>query len=291
MSYLICVTSKHERTFLVALYFASLLIRIAYFIEYKGLLEFLHPTVDALYHHLAASAIASGAISSTEPFFRAPFYNYFLGIIYFLTGDSIAFARLTQLLIGSFTPLLTYLVARRIFNQTPAIITSILILLSADIVYFEAELLLEFLLVTFILLIWYSLLRNDESPSFKWLALAGLLSGIATITRPNAAVIVPVILLFLWSRHPASVDRGRVRKGVAIYLIAAIVPVGIVLAHNLTRPQPAFTIATQGGINFYIGNNDNADGVSAVMPGKLGSNWQFTTDDARIKLKSLYPST
>ncbi len=54
-----------------------------------------------------------------------------------------------------------------------------------------------------------------------------------------------------------------------------MIPIGLVLVHNVTRPQPALTIATQGGVNFYIGNNPEADGVSAVMPGRLGYSWQY----------------
>jgi len=68
---------RRDKFFVATLIGVGLILRLAYFFEYKSLLEFLHPTVDALYHHLTASAIASGASTSTEPFFRAPFYSYF----------------------------------------------------------------------------------------------------------------------------------------------------------------------------------------------------------------------
>ncbi|TFH58317.1 MAG: hypothetical protein E4G91_09530, partial [Candidatus Zixiibacteriota bacterium] len=143
---------RNDKTLILTLLGVGLICRLAYFIEYKQLLEFLHPTVDALFHHLTATAIASGALTSTEPFFRAPFYSYFLGLIYFFTGDSIAFARLIQLLIGAFTPVLTYLIARKVFDRTIAIVASVLVLFCSDIVYFEGELLLESLVVTLVLL-------------------------------------------------------------------------------------------------------------------------------------------
>ena len=34
-------------------------------------------------------------------------------------------------------------------------------------------------------------------------------------------------------------------------------------------------IASQGGINLYIGNNESADGLSAIMPPPLGHNWRL----------------
>lgn len=50
----------------------ALALRLAYFVEYSHQVEFLYPTVDALYHHITASAIANGALTAEEPFFRAP---------------------------------------------------------------------------------------------------------------------------------------------------------------------------------------------------------------------------
>ena len=34
-------------------------------------------------------------------------------------------------------------------------------------------------------------------------------------------------------------------------------------------------MASQGGINFYLGNTDEADGLSAIMPEPLGHNWRI----------------
>ncbi len=265
---------KSDKTYIIALFCAGLIARIAYFFEFKNLLEFLHPTVDALFHHLMAMSIASGAITSGEPFFRAPFYSYFLGLIYFVTGDSIGFARFIQLVIGAFTPVLTFLVARRIFNRTIAIVASLLVLLCGDLVYFEAELLLEFLVVTLLLLTWYFYLRFRDSLRWNWLLLSGLATGLAIITRPNSAVVLPVMIYLLWTDR-SEFPESKTRKEITSYLLLALLPIVVVLAHNITRPQPAFTIATQGGVNFYIGNNKDADGVSAIMPGKLGYDWQY----------------
>jgi tetratricopeptide (TPR) repeat protein len=263
-----------EKQFLLGLFVAGLLVRVIYFFEYRSFLEFFHPTVDALYHHLAAMAIAAGGLTSPEPFFRAPFYNYFLGLIYFLTHDSISAARFVQLVLGAFTPCLTYLIARRVFNRRIAAIAAALTLLCGDFVYFEGELLLEFLVVSLALLTWFCYLRFSERGRVAWLILAGLTTGLAVVTRPNAFVIVPVIGYLLWEKRLALTSMAMYRFA-AKYLVAMLIPIALVLLHNATRLEPAVTLATQGGINFYIGNNAEADGVSAVMPGKLGFNWQY----------------
>lgn len=268
------MTINRERQFIFIVLLVGMVIRVFYFFEYRNLLEFLHPTVDSLYHHLAAKAIASGALTSPEPFFRAPFYNYFLGLIYFITNNSISAARFVQLMVGSLTLPLTYLIARKVFDRKVSVIAAALVLLCSDLVYFEGELLLESLVVTLVLLVWYSYLRFRETDRLRWLLLSGLASGLAIITRPNAVVIAPVVVYLLWSLR-ATLTVKMISRLAAYYLLVMFVPISIVLIHNMTRTEPALTIATQGGINFYIGNNVEADGVSAVMPGKLGFNWQY----------------
>ena len=255
------------------LFVIALVFRLFYFFEYHGFLEFSHPTVDALYHHLSAMAIASGALTAAEPFFRAPLYNYFLGVIYWPTGNDIALARALQLLIGSFTPLLVFLIGRKVFDRRCALVAALLALLCGDLVYFEGELLLEFLATTLILLTWLACLSHRSTGRFGWLYLAGFLAGLAIITRPNMVIMAPMLLWLLYQNHKSS-HRSKLVSSVRL-LAMMLIPLVMVLFHNLTRDDPALAIATQGGINFYLGNNLAADGVSAVMPGKLGYNWQY----------------
>lgn len=267
------MTGSDRKTFWILLA-AGLIVRIVYFFEYRSLLEFSYPTVDALYHHLTAKAIAGGGLVSTEPFFRAPFYNYFLALIYFVSDNSVAFARFVQLALGAFSIPLTYVIARRMFDQRVALIAAILVLATADLVYFDGELLLESSVLLMLLLLIWSLLRYLESRAWSWLALAGFIQGLAIINRPNTAVFVPIALWLLWRAHRRDAARSYWLRLFGFVWPLAI-PIALVLWHNLTRPEPTFSIATQGGINFYIGNNPEADGVSAVMPGKLGYAWQF----------------
>jgi tetratricopeptide (TPR) repeat protein len=51
--------------------------------------------------------------------------------------------------------------------------------------------------------------------------------------------------------------------------------VGPIFLRNVLVADDPVLISSQGGINFYIGNNPSADGVSAVMPPPLGHNWRI----------------
>jgi 4-amino-4-deoxy-L-arabinose transferase-like glycosyltransferase len=145
--------------------------------------------------------------------------------------------------------------------------------LCVQLVYSDGALLLESLLVTEFLLIWLTFLRYRKNESFAYLLLCGFVAGLAIVTRPNA-VVLPVICLAMILLNKDLAGKSRVRNAL-IYVFVVTLPITAVLTHNLTREEPAFTIATQGGINFYLGNNNEADGVSAVMPGPLGYNWQY----------------
>ncbi|HPC11331.1 MAG TPA: tetratricopeptide repeat protein, partial [candidate division Zixibacteria bacterium] len=64
------------------------------------------------------------------------------------------------------------------------------------------------------------------------------------------------------------------RTALAVGLGLAIA-IGPIFIRNLAVAGDPVLIASQGGINLYIGNNPEADGVSAVLPEPLGFNWQI----------------
>jgi len=68
------------------------------------------------------------------------------------------------------------------------------------------------------------------------------------------------------------------RKSVIRFLILAagcVIIVSPVTLRNIFIGHDKVLIASQGGINFYIGNNPYADGTSAVIP-EFGNTWQYS---------------
>ena len=56
-------------------------------------------------------------------------------------------------------------------------------------------------------------------------------------------------------------------------MFLVILPVTV---RNLLVGRDATLIASSGGINFYIGNNEHADGLSATLPPPLTNDWRIT---------------
>jgi tetratricopeptide (TPR) repeat protein len=61
----------------------------------------------------------------------------------------------------------------------------------------------------------------------------------------------------------------------SLMLVGTIIIIAPVTIRNFAVGGEPVLIASSGGINFYIGNNPDADGLSATLPAPLGANWQI----------------
>ncbi len=266
---------KIESRYLWALivFAIALALRIIYFLQVKaGFPGWDSPTIDPLYHDLWARQIASGDILGVGPFFRAPFYAYFLGLIYAIFGPSLAIAKIIQHAIGSVSCSLIFLFAYKYFGRRVAIVSGLVSAFYWVFIYFEDELLLDSLLVLFSLLLIWSLMRAAEKTSIKRFFIAGIPLGLAAITRPNYLGIWLVILIWMFAVFGNKYRWILIRFAwLTLGCLIFILPVTI---RNIVVGHDIVLIASQGGINFYIGNNEHATGATAVMP-EFGATWQY----------------
>jgi tetratricopeptide (TPR) repeat protein len=263
---------------------AALAVRLLYFFQIKANFPgWDSPTIDPLYHDLWARQIASGDIWGSGPFFRAPFYAYFLGLIYAIFGPSLAAAKIIQHVIGAATCSVIFLFADRVFGRKTAIAAGLVSTLNWVFIYHEDELLLDPLLALFSVAILWQLMSGAEKPTAWRFFIAGLWLGLASITRPNYLAILPVILiwlLLLWKRDYRKIAKCSI--AVVLGMILLILPVTL---RNIIVGKDAVLIASQGGVNFYIGNNAHADGATAALP-EFGSTWQYS--DAEFLAKAAH---
>lgn len=247
----------------------ALLVRILYLLGYTSNPFFSDPQMDALFHDRWAAGIAGGDWLGNEVFFRAPLYPYFLGIVYALTDHSHLAARLVQFAIGAGSCVLVYRIGRRLFGAVVGIVAGIMAALLGPSVYYEGE------LVLVVLEIFLSLLAIDlllaAAGEQKRTRLpgrafgAGVALGLAAITRPNFLVFVPIGMIYLQRRLRAS-GRSHWFLALAFYLAGTATPIVPVLVRNFVVGEDFVPIASQGGLNFYLGNNPSADGMAALAP-------------------------
>jgi tetratricopeptide (TPR) repeat protein len=258
----------------LAIFATALLIRLIYFFQVKANFPGWDSlTIDPLYHDLWARQIASGDILGSGPFFRAPFYAYFLGLIYAIFGPSLIAAKMIQHIIGAASCVFIFLFTESYFDRKTAVMAGFLSAFSWVFVYYEDELLLDSLLVLFgILLIW-TLIRSAERRSWRGFLVSGLLLGLASITRPNFLAFLPAILIWLVIIFPGEI--ARTVKAFILVVAGTAILIFPVTLRNIVIGHDNVLIASQGGINFYIGNNSRADGASASIP-EFGPTWQYS---------------
>ncbi|KPJ50548.1 hypothetical protein AMJ40_02490, partial [candidate division TA06 bacterium DG_26] len=239
--------------------------------------DFDSPIMDAQYHDEWALSISRGDWIGEEVFFRAPLYPYFLAAIYRVFGHGYYLPRLIQLIAGSISCLLVYLIAKEVFNRRIGVIASLIAAFYGPFIYFEGELLIAGLMTFLLLAFAFVFLRTCGHPTRKGLFVSGLLLGLSTIARPNALILIPFVLIWLW----VSSDRMLLQRSL-ILLSAISLIVCPVLIRNYLVGKDFVPVAFQGGINFYIGNNPHSDGRTAIAPGTRAGWFEGYEDAIRI---------
>ncbi len=249
---------------------AAVAARALYLIEFQHSPFFTYFFLDPLFHQQWAMRLASGHWIGNEAFFRAPLYPYFLAAIYYWTGGSLMAPRLAQFALGALSSALVCMIARRIFDRDlPALIAGLGFALYGPMIYFEGELLLPALIVFLDLLGLRLFFAARGKGTARWFALSGLGFGLSAIARPN--VLAPALLLAGWAAgEGGSVRQQAVRRALPFLAALFLFPLLVTLRNGVVSGDYVF-IASQGGINFYIGNNPAADGRTAVNTGMLAS--------------------
>ncbi len=221
--------------------------------------------LDELYHHLWAKLVACGQVFPPGVFFRAPLYPYLLGAIYAIFGDGGWAPRILQHTIGLASALPVYWTAQRLLRKRSlAILATALWALMPLQVFFESRLLLDAVFAAMVPWFLWMLHLARQKRTAGVLAATGIVLGVMAVTRPTALVFAPIGVVWLW----------RWMKGKALWMLVGLfIPILPVFAANVANGDFVL-IASQGGINLYIGNNPQSDGASAVVP-ELGRNWQY----------------
>lgn len=218
-------------------------------------------------HDRWAQEIAGGNVWGHEVFFRAPLYYYFLALIYYLFGHNYFIPRLIQIALGAFSTWLTYRLGWRLFGEKEGVIAGVIYALCGPIIYFDADLLIPALLLPLILLTLLQLDRQRENPTTGGFLLAGLMLGLSALARPNILVFIPFVWIWiLW------VNQGKT-KWALVFSAGVVLMISPVTLRNWLVGKDFVPISSQAGVNFYIGNNPQSDGYTAIVPGTPGD-WE-----------------
>lgn len=260
--------TRRDTLLALGIFALALAIRVVWVLELRASPDFEHPLLDAAYHDEWARDIAAGKPFIDGPYFRAPLYPWLLGACYALFGHSFLIPRLIQACLGAGTCVCLYLLGRDTFGRLAGALAGFAAATYWTFCYFEGELLLEPLTVFLnTLLLWLLLRWRDRLSAGPWL-IAGLVGGLSAIARPNILLFFPLVALWLLLMH-----RERFLRRAVAFTTGCLVPILPVTVRNYVVGHDLVLISSQGGVNFYIGNNPESDGVTAVVPGTPSDWW------------------
>ena len=248
---------------LTAILAVALALRLAHFIAVHDKPFFAQLAEDSQEYDRWAQEIASGQWVGSDVFLQAPLYPYALAVIYTVLGhrpDAVYLLQIALAMLGIFA---LHRATRTMAGERLALIAAALAALYGPFLFYDALLLKESSAVVVTAgLLW--VLAAADTPR-RWLG-AGALLGVLSLLRENALLLAPFLLPLGW--QPSAGMRKAAPRAAAFLLGMAFVLAPVAIRNGLLGGAWLPT-SNQGGVNFYIGNNETADGTYRPMvPGK-----------------------
>ncbi|UCE02629.1 MAG: glycosyltransferase family 39 protein [Candidatus Latescibacterota bacterium] len=252
-------TPKTNLHVLIAILLLALTLRLAAVLWLSDTV----PHSDFRYYHLAGEKIASDwgfFFDSTQVEYYGkfgwwpPVYPFVLGAVYSLFGVDHRVVVFAQVALGTLLCWLVYRLGRRWAGERVGWIAALLVAVSPTYV-FATNLLASENLFT-LLLVLALLLATVSHAGRGRLAGAGVLFGLAALTRAIGLFVPFVVGAWLWS---GASERRTLWSRVAWLLIPCAVTIAPwTLRNTIVVGTPAI-ICYGGGLNFYFGHN--AEGI------------------------------
>ena len=262
---------------LAAILLLGLILRIIYLGEIRDIPDFSYPGLDSAYHIYWARGMVTGDWSAFEgredpllyryPYYRPPGYAYFLSSVYLISGMGPLWPRLIQFGLGLGSILLIFYLARRLFDEITGLISALMASFYWIFIYYEGELAgvswAVFLSLLFVIL----LNRSALLWSFTRCLLTGLVLGVLAIFRPNALLLYPISVLWIYLVYRYRGDKPRPLLSAAVLLLGIIIAILPVTIRNYVVSGEFVPIATNAGISLGVANNEFTDGTTHFIPG------------------------
>ena len=232
------------------------------------------PTDDAAQWHEAALNFLDGRgliitdkfldgrgllITETRKAYRTPVPGLYFAAIYSVFGVSVRAVQIANVILGVLTVWLAYDLVRRSFGVMPAFWAGIFVSLYPLFVLYTGEMFSETPVLMLIALgLW--LVWIPRGRAAIWFAPAGIVLGLATLTRQTVLPIA--VLVAVWSLGVRRFEPWLHRCLPGLVILAFLV---LTLVPWATRNYLLFgrfvPLTSQGGASLWVANNPQADGT------------------------------
>ena len=260
-------------SFLVAVLTLAAALRVGHVLALRPLPLFDTLIVDSALYDAWARRIAAGDwLGGQRAFYMDPLYPYMLAAIYRLAGHDLLVVRLFQAALGIGTCALVAVLGRRVAGRATGNFAALLLAVYGPAIFQEGEVEKTALGV---FLVTAALALATLEPLIARLA-SGVFLALAVLTRGNLLLLVPFgALWFLLPGAggvaPPASWRARIAghpgRSAAAFLVGVLAVLTVVAVRNHHVSGEWILTASQGGQNFYTGNNPaNRTGAYEYVP-------------------------
>lgn len=247
----------------------GIILSIAFILRLLFVLEtFEHPffkylfSDSKIYFSWAVNIVETNNWIGSEVFFMAPGYPYFLAIVFAVFGKSIFLVKILQIIFSCLTVALIYLSGKELGEKAIAILAASLAAIYAPFIFYSGSILSETLQLFFISLFLFLILKQNSFSNTKNIFLVGIALGFAAIFRGNVLIfIMPIILWLYFQKEKFEFVKQNFMKAVVVLIIGTALPILPITLRNISVSEDFVLLTSNGGINFYLGNNENALGI------------------------------
>lgn len=265
----------HGRWIAAAALGAVFLVKLIVLLQLKD-----HPLLQAdsgldttAYVDLAKRVVGGDVALGPGLYYLSPLYIYFLAAVLAVSGALTA-ARLVQIALGTAAVAFVFVAADAWFGRRAAWLAAALATLAGPLTFYEVTILQTSLdgVLTAGALAALAVALVRQRP--RWALAAGVCFGLQMLNRPNVALAAGVLVVGL-----LLVRRLRLSLLLAAGMAAALAPATLrnaVVAHQWS------VTSSQGGLNFYIGNNAEATGTYQAVAGVTANIAGQAADTKRV---------
>jgi len=238
-----------EKYTLLSLFIFALVIRVLYVIRLSP--SAFSPDGGDWIH--IATGIVNGMGYGGN--WRSPVYPFFLAAVFFFKAGSILLVRIAQALVDSFTCIVIYFIAKRIFDRRAGMLAALLTALYPYFIYNTGDILKETLftfLISLSILLFYHAIERDR---LILKIAAGISFGLSVLCK---STILPFYMsAFIWyiAFHPPQIQiKDKIRGALVIFsfMLLTIAPWTI---RNYFHYHHFVLVETHGPMIFWQANN------------------------------------
>lgn len=236
----------------------SFVVRLAWVLVFPT-----HPYADSEWYFRTGSELAAGYgfvydLESSKPLAAWPIgYPLFLSLLFQVTGPSQNVAIAANVALSVLCVALMYFVSVRIFNRLIAVVSSSILALLPGMVVYCSLVSTDLLFMTLVTACFCIAVYGTETRRSINALAVGLVSGLATLVRQTGLALFPVWGFVRWFGQRKGSSLGSWILVASLGTAAAVLPWTV---RNYIHFGELILVSSNGGSNFWIGNNPRAFG-------------------------------